>query len=259
MRLTWLGAAGFKVDTSEGATLLIDPYLSRPEKALPSSPLQPADLVPTDEILLTHGRFDHTMDTPALVKQTGAIVHAPESVCQRLAERGVSRHCLQPLTLKNPKMLGSLLWEARPGLVNQADSSPVLRALTREPQLLAQVDALDRHWPVGEIVLYWLQADGLRLVHFGSTGWLEAEIQDLRPDIALLPVEQPADPHSAVVSLAALLKPKLVIPHHWDDFYPPLSHMIDLESFQAAIQAVAPQVKVYIPSLGQSFNPADLL
>ena len=86
MELTWLGAAGFKLDTSEGATLLIDPFFSRPAQAYPLLPLRLTDIYPVDEILLTNGRFDHAMDTPALTSQTGALVHATRSICERLAK-----------------------------------------------------------------------------------------------------------------------------------------------------------------------------
>ena len=136
MLLTWLGAAGFRVDTAEGATLLIDPYLSRPENAVPPLPIQLADLTPIDEILLTNGRFDHSLDTPALTEQTGAIIHAPKPVCQRLAEIGVSSHSLTTVAANESKQIGSLVWQALPSLVNQADSSLTLRALLYDPQRL---------------------------------------------------------------------------------------------------------------------------
>ncbi len=258
MLLTWLGAAGFKVDTSEGATLLIDPYLSRPDEASPRLSVQLADLSPIDEILLTNGRFDHGLDTPALTQQTGAIVHAPESVCYRLANMGVSPHCLQCTIPRKTKRLGSLVWQALPSLVNQIDSSPILRALLRSPQILPQVKALDHQWPLGEMVAYFFQIEGLSLVHFGSAGWLEAEIDHLQPDIALLPVESDPAPDAAVIRLASLLKPKVVIPHHWDDYFPPLSRMIDLQQFETVMHMVAPEVKVYVPTIGQSFNPAKI-
>lgn len=259
MELTWLGAAGFKLDTREGATLLIDPFLSRPNQAYPLLPLRLTDLYPVDEILLTNGRFDHAMDTPALAAQTGALVHATRPICERLAELGVSQHSLQVLTMKKSKGLGRLTWQAFPGLVNQLDSSPVLRALTNNPRNLAVAQELDRLWPPGDMVAYHLQAEGLSLVHFGSAGWIEAEIQPLQPDIALLPVEYHADTNSAVVQLAAILTPQIIIPHHWDNYYPPLSRQINLKEFAAALNIVAPRVKIYIPKIGQSFNPAGLL
>ncbi len=259
MLLTWLGTAGFKIDTGEGATLLIDPYLSRPEKASPPLPIQLVDLSHVDEILLTNGRFDHGLDTPALTKQTGAIVHAPESVCPRLADMGVSSHCLQYVVPKREKRLGNLTWQALPSLVNQVDSSPVLRALIHSPMILPQIRDLDRQWPMGEIVAYFFEAENLSLIHFGSAAWIDSEINQLQADIALLPVESKPDTGAAAVRLASLLNPKVVIPHHWDDYYPFLSRSIDLKQFEVALQTVAPEVKVYIPTIGQGFNPADLL
>ncbi len=259
MELTWLGAAGFKVDTNEGATLLIDPFLSRPPKARPPLTLKLSDLIPVDEILLTNGRFDHSLDTPTLARQTGAIVHAAESICYRLAELGVSSHALESITLRKPKWLGSLIWQALPSLVNQADSSLVLRALTRSPQILPQIRALEEKWPVGEMITYLLQAEGLTLIHFGSAGWIDAEVRELRPDIALIPVESYPNVSAAAVGLTLLLTPRLVILHHWDDYYPPVSQMVKPKEFEAIVQMVAPGVKVYIPTIGQRFNPADLL
>lgn len=259
MQLTWLGAAGFKLDTSEGATLLIDPFLSRPKTASPPFFQAPADLSPVDEILLTHGRFDHAMDTPAITHHTGAIVHAPASLCDRLAGLGVSNHCLEPITFDKPKLVGSLMWQAIAGRVNQLDSSPVLRALTRSPGHLERVSQLDRDWPPGEAIGYYFEADGLSLAHFGTAGWIEAAMRGLRPDIALLPVECFPDTNSAVVELATRLMPKVVIPHHWDDYYPPLTRRANLKEFTAALHIVAPGITVHIPTIGRSFNPAKLL
>jgi L-ascorbate metabolism protein UlaG (beta-lactamase superfamily) len=257
--LTWLGAAGFRVDTAEGATLLIDPYLSRPENAIPPLSIQLADLTPIDEIFLTNGRFDHSLDTPALTEQTGAIIHAPEPVCQRLAEIGVSSHNLTSTAANESKQIGSLVWQALPSLVNQADSSLTLRALLYDPNCLAEVKALDHHCPLGAIVAYLFQAEGLSVIHFGSAAWIESEISDLEPDIALLPVETDPQLNGSVLQLITLLNPKMVIPHHWDDYYPPLSQVIDLTRFETILKTIAPHTKIYIPTIGESFNPADLL
>ncbi len=259
MKLTWLGAAGFKVDTSEGATLLIDPFLSRPKNARPPLPVQLSDLCTVDEILLTNGRFDHSLDAPALTRQTGAIVHASASICRRLAEAGLPDHSLEQVNFQKSERLGGQTWRALPSLINQADSSPVLRALTRSPQILPQIRAMEEQWPVGEMVAYLVESEGLSIVHFGSAGWVESEIRGLLPDIALIPVESYPNVSAAAVGLTLLLTPRLVILHHWDDYYPPLSRMINLKEFEAIIRMVAPGVKVYIPTIGQSFDPADLL
>ena len=259
MLLTWLGTAGFRVETAEGAIFLIDPFLSRPKEARPVLPIQLTDLFPVDEIFLTHGRFDHALDTPALVEQTGALVHAPTPVEQKLAELGVSTHSLQPIKLKKVKRVGSLSWTAIPGRVNQLDASPSLRALIRNPAIFPEIQTLDQQWPLGGIVAYLFRTNAYSMIHFGSAGWVDGEIGHLQPDIALLPVESRPTKYSNSVRLTSILKPKIVIPHHWDDYYPSLSKTIDLSDFEAIVQAHAPNTKVHMPVIGQPFSPARLI
>jgi L-ascorbate metabolism protein UlaG (beta-lactamase superfamily) len=259
LRLTWLGAAGFKVDTGEGATLLINPYLSRPALAQPFLPIQLADLAPVDEIFLTDGRFDHALDAPALAQQTGAIVHAVEPVCRRLIKYGVPVHNLESVTHEMSKRVGSLKWQALSSRANQTTRLPAIRQLIRNLQIPAHLDELVRAWPPGEEVAYHFKIDGLSVVHFSSAHWVEANIHNLRPDLALLPVEHTPDTSLAAARLAALLQPKLVIPHHWDNYFPPLSQLNDLVKFEAALHRLAPQVRLFIPSIGQSFDPLSLL
>ncbi len=53
MELTWYGTAGFRIKTG-GHTILIDPYLSRNEKAQPEQPLKPHDFHDGDLIFISH-------------------------------------------------------------------------------------------------------------------------------------------------------------------------------------------------------------
>lgn len=259
MQLTWLGAAGFRVETNEGAVFLIDPFLSRPRAATPSFTIRAEDLRPLDEIFLTHGRFDHAMDTPALVKQTGAIVHAPTAVCHHLAHLGVSINSLQPITFNKVKQIGTLRWEARPGWFSQIDSSPSLKALVRGQNIFTHIRNLDQAWPLGEITIYLFYEDGLSLIYFGSAGWVETTLEGVQPDIALLPLERPPTPVDNIVHLMHLLKPKVLVPHHWDNYYPPLTDPIDLQTFETISQNLALPPKIHWPVIGHNFRPADLL
>ena len=260
MYLTWLGAAGFKLETGEGAVILIDPFLSRPVEATPLSPIQLTDLTVVDEILLTDGRFDHVMDTPALVKQTGAIVHAPGPVCGRLAEAGIPAHNLECVNLGQTKRVGSLSWQAIAIQMNRADTSAIRRALWGNRATLALVSALSQQWPTGERVGYIFQADGLSLLHVGSAGKVIIEVEGLQqPDIALLPVETAATTGDDVIRLTLQLEPKVVIPHHWDDYYPPLSETVGLDAFETALQAKTPSTRVHRPVVGQRIKVNELV
>jgi L-ascorbate metabolism protein UlaG (beta-lactamase superfamily) len=209
---------------------------------------------------LTTGHFDHAMDVPALVKQPGAIVHAPGPVCQRLGQAGISPHSLECVTLHTQKRVGSLTWQALASRVYQADSSPRLRALISDKANLAHIIDLSQQWPLGEIVTFLFQADGLSLIHFGSAGWVESEIEGLQADIALLPVESVPTVNDNVVQLAMRLKPKVVIPHHWDNYYPPLSKLVEVDQFETMMQSeIIPPIKVYKPVIGERVDSRCLI
>lgn len=259
MRLTWLGAAGFRVETREGAVFLIDPFLSRPVGATPTLPIQLSDLFPVDEIFLTQGRFDHASDTPALVEQTGAIVHAPPPVEGHLATLGVSRHSLQPLTLDQTHRLGHLRWRAMASRMSQSALSPTVLAAIRNRQTMTQIRDLDRQWPLGGVVSYLFETERASLIHFGNAGWDETAVQQLQPDVALLPVESKPAPQAYVIRLTVLLQPKLVIPHHWDNYHPALSQQVDLTNLAPLVQSESPHTQVYLPVLGQPFDVVELL
>jgi L-ascorbate metabolism protein UlaG (beta-lactamase superfamily) len=257
LQLTWLGAAGFRIDTREGAVILIDPFLSRPEGASPTLSIQLVDLSPVDEILLTHGCFDHAMDTPALVKHTGAIVHAPESVCQQLAKMGVPANNRECIKLHKTKRVGRLDWQALPAEHSQA-AACFSRSTPDHQQTVPHLNHLERQWPPGETVAYFFQSSALSMIHLGNSAWVEATVAGLQPDIALLPLERPTD-IAKMVQLISLLKPKVVIPHHWDNYYPPLSRMVDLNDFEAMLPVKVPGSRVCKPPLGERFRLADLV
>lgn len=259
MRLTWLGAAGFRVETDEGAIFLIDPFLSRPAGATPPLPLELADLFPVDEIFLTNGCFDHAMDTPALVHQTGAMVHAPAAVINHLAGRGVSPHSLQAVTFDQIKQVGRLSWQALPGRVNHLDASPSLRALIRNQALFPTLKTLDQQWPLGGIVSYRFETPALSLLYFSSANAVDSEVRDLRPDLALLPAQSTPAPDSNSVRLATLLNPKVVVPHHWDNYYPGLSRPVDVGRLAEVLAAQGSKIKVFVPEIGVAFEPERLL
>src|SRR3954468_12182652 len=87
LRLSWLGTAGFIVETSE-TTLLGDPFLTRPSLARVARRLVPDDLaiarhVPrrVDAVLCGHSHYDHVADAPRIAKLTKAKLVGSASTC----------------------------------------------------------------------------------------------------------------------------------------------------------------------------------
>ena len=96
---------------------------------------------------------------------------------------------------------------------------------------------------------FTLAAEDDRVVHhFGSAGCTEDELARLAalgaPDVLMFPLQG----HSRICAIAAniveRLKPRVVIPHHHDDFFPPISQAVDIVPFVRAMDELSPPVEV---------------
>jgi L-ascorbate metabolism protein UlaG (beta-lactamase superfamily) len=253
MRLTWYSTAGFRIET-RGRAFLVDPYLGRIAAARPALPIGPQDVTQADEIYLSHGHFDHAADVPQITRQTGATVYCSARVAQALHRQGVdSAHIV---VARDGDAFDSSAYRAQcyDSTHVRFDLPLIAATLYRSlPALLPglwQLRGLHR-WPRGQ-VLTWrftLAAEDDRIVqHLGSAGYTEDELAHLEtldaPDVLMVPLQG----HTHICRIAARiverLRPRVVIPHHHDDFFPPLSQMIDIAPFVAAMSALAPPVEV---------------
>ena len=64
--------------------------------------------------------------------------------------------------------------------------------------------------------------------------------------------------HSRICEIAVryveLLSPKLVIPHHWDDFFPPVSKTVDISPFVEWVEHSCPRTRVQVLDLNQTLS-----
>ena len=67
--LTWLGHASYRLDTSDGKRIYVDPWLSGP-----TTPDGEKDPERGDAIAVTHGHGDHASDVPRLQQKLGCPV-----------------------------------------------------------------------------------------------------------------------------------------------------------------------------------------
>ncbi|MBA5778018.1 metal-dependent hydrolase [Stappia sp. F7233] len=87
MKITWYGHSAFRIEIA-GATILIDPFLSG-NPTFPKSLSVEKVAEGVTHILLTHGHDDHTGDTVAIARQSGAQVTASFEVAMWANSQGV--------------------------------------------------------------------------------------------------------------------------------------------------------------------------
>lgn len=260
MRLTWYGTAGFRFQTG-GRIFLVDPYLGGGSAARPVSSVNSQDVAGGSEIYLSHGHFDHARDVPQIARRTGATVYCAEDVMRALCREGVDRG--QVVVARDGDAYDHGAYRAE-----CFDSShvrfdlPLIAAVLRRSlfalgSLLPALRELLK-WPKGQ-VLAWrfaLAAEGNRTVqHLGSAGCTEGELDRLRemgpPDVLMVPLQG----HTHVCRIGAhvveRLRPRIVIPHHYDDFYPPISWPVEIGPFVKAVGAISPPPEVVQVPIGE--------
>ncbi len=217
----WLGQSGYLIKSRFG-TLVVDPYLSehltkkyegtnKPHIRMTRAPVRGGELGGVDLVLSTHKHSDH-LDPGTigdLLDLNGqAPLVLPASLIEHAAGMGIAGHRLTGL------VSGQTIEK----------SGFSIRALPSAHEGLDR-DAEGRHLYLG----YVIETDGFRLYHSGDTvvyEGLEAELGSALFDVLFLPVNG-RDPARGVagnmsvaeaVDLASVMRPRFVVPHHYDMF-----------------------------------------
>lgn len=236
MEFTWLGTAGFIVKSNEGE-IAFDPFLSR-GKGEPS-PFNVKSFQNTEAILVGHGHFDHTYDIPKIVENSDVKVFAPGLTGKILNIRGVPSKRLihannKEILLKNLKV------RAFHSSHVKFDMPLVLSTLHRCGIMGCLGSChLGVLYPKGLVQTYLFQNKGKKILFMSSAGANENELKiyrDLEVDYFLAPLQGHSQIQAIAAKMASIIKPKVIIPHHHDDFFPPLSQNISVDVFREELK-----------------------
>ncbi len=226
MKIVWLGHSAFLL---EGSTkVLVDPFITGNEL----SPVKP-DEIECDIIAVTHGHGDHLGDAVFISKRKNVPILAIYEIAQYAASKGANSigmnfggtytHKTANITMV-PALHSSGITES-----NFTHSGGV---------------------PAGFII----QMDGVTVYHAGDTGIfgdmkLIGEIY--KPDVALLPIGGLFTMNTELaVKAAELIKPKYVIPMHYNT-WPPIT--ANPEEMREPLENLG--IKLVVLNPGESFNP----
>jgi L-ascorbate metabolism protein UlaG (beta-lactamase superfamily) len=199
-KLTWLGHAGFLVESPKGVRVAIDPWIGSNPKFPPGFEWGKVDV-----IAATHGHFDHFGDDGIeLAKKTGATVVAIFELALHCGANGVEK--VSGMNKGGSQKISGVDFR----MVNAVHSSGTSGA-GREANFPAD--------PCGYVITF---EDGFRIYHAGDTNVFAdmALIGELyEPDVALLPIGDfyTMGPREAAKACQLLGVPR-VIPIHWGTF-----------------------------------------
>jgi L-ascorbate metabolism protein UlaG (beta-lactamase superfamily) len=257
MKLTWFGTAGFKIESGK-QTLLIDPYFTRNQKAFPRQALKPSDIPAADRILITHGHFDHIFDVPEIVSKTDATVYCGRGVDRTLIQNGLSAKRIRRVKTDGETFhFDSLNIQAFFSRHIRFDRRLMIKTLFRMHLRLPRYLPLLRNYPEGQVLSWRIRLEGKILHHFGSGGSTAIELERLKQqpiDILLVPMQG----HTHITRIGhryvTSLVPKMVIPHHQDNFFPPISTLVNTEPFVNQVTASHPDIFVRVLAINETIE-----
>ena len=220
MKIEYLGHACFCLE-DDGVKILTDPFLTGNELAS-----KKADEVDADYIFVTHGHDDHIGDTYDIARRTGARVYAVVEMANG------------PMADKEINVAS--------GNIGGSQKTPF--------GSVKFVPAIHGSGVPGALACgYIFEIDGKKIYHAGDTALMAdmGLLADEKIDVALLPIggHYTMGPEDALRA-AKLIKPKYVIPMHYNTFPVIIQNP---EDFKNAVEKEGIcEVKVLNP--GESFE-----
>jgi L-ascorbate metabolism protein UlaG (beta-lactamase superfamily) len=194
--LTWLGHGSFRVDTSDGKRIYLDPWLSGP--TTPEGEKVPER---ADAIAVTHGHGDHSADVPALQQRLGCPVLGMVELMAWYSANGIDEANLIPF--------------------NKGGTVEVAGARFTMTNAFHSSSAPDRTY-AGEAAGFVIHTDDARIYFAGDTtvfGDMSLIARLYEPTVAVLPIggHFTMSPKEAALALELLGNPRCV-PGHWGTF-----------------------------------------
>jgi len=254
LELQWLGTAGFRL-AYEGTTVLIDPFVSRRDlrsslraRSLVADEALVARLLPrADAVLVGHTHFDHAVDVPALARG-GATVYGSRSARALLGLHGLADRAVV-VEPHRPYEIGPFVVRFVP-----SRHSKLLAGLAVPADGELTCDALDHlglgAYRCGQVWGIHLEVAGTSLYHQGSADLIDDEYREGPVEVFLCGIAGRVYTPRFVDRVLRVVDPRVVVPHHHDDFFRPveapmgLSFNVNLAGFVDDVDALAPGVAV---------------
>ena len=250
MRLKWYGTATILLE-QDNARLLFDPFLSLNDRFKP-----PADeLSAADNILVTHGHFDHITGIPSIVRQGGgrATVYCTAGPRETLISKGIETERIRAIAPGDVLRFGSLAVRVLKGKHIVFDKKLIIKTLI-SPRILTNRSNLMYIFKehklcaeAGETVVYDVSAADKRVLLLGSLNLDDNTEYPADADLLVLPLQGRSDIAEYAMPFIERLRPKKILLDHFDNTFPPISSAVDTEPFVSLMRQKYPGVTVIRP------------
>lgn len=238
LKVHYFGVSTLLFDDGENQ-ILIDGFFSRPSLAqvmwnkLDSQPallhklIQQHQLQRTRAILITHSHYDHTLDLPFLAQQLKhSQIIGSESSLNIARGAAIPESRLSLVNPAQPIQIGKFKITAIPS--QHTTATAVNNDLGEQIQQPLSLPARFYEFKEGGSFDYYIQHPEQNILVKASTGAISKQLQHLQVDTLFLGIAQLSKQSVAfqqhyLDETVGTLRPRVVIPIHWDNFFQPLA------------------------------------
>jgi L-ascorbate metabolism protein UlaG (beta-lactamase superfamily) len=242
VKVTFFGTSSLLIDDGE-TQLLTDGFVTRPgfikagfgkiesDSTLVKRIIKEEKIDRLKAVFVVHSHYDHVLDAPTFSKLTTAGLYGSASTLQVARAAKVPASLLHTFETGKALTFGkftvtilpsrhtppfNILGKSNDDLGETIDSNFTLPAKTKAFTEGGAYDVLIEH-------------NGKRLLIKASTNYIEGRLDDVQADVLFLGIAQLGKQGNAFKEnfykyTVLPLKPKLLIPIHWDNFFKPLNN-----------------------------------
>ena len=253
MFITWKGNASVLMEAGS-ERIVFDPFPELPGAANPNT-LE--DFLDEENILITHGHFDHLGFIPQLLEEGDATVFCTKTPARTLEAFGEFSDRIVRIGPGMEFSLGDFAIRTYQGrhivfdrrlIMDTIRPLHFLRHMRNLPWLLWANRAFQEN---GETLVYEIRAEGKRIILLGS---LNLDYNSQIPagaDLLVLPYQGSSDLPGAARPVIRTLRPKKILLSHFDDAFPPLTKNVDLRGLKRMMTESFPDIPVIVPKAGK--------
>ncbi len=263
-----MGVAGIELRARQ-QVLLIDPFLTRPPlrrlflgRVEPDRALLRQHVSGADVILVTHAHWDHLLDVAAIAEFTGAMVIGSPNTCRIVAAQGVPPARIHQVDAADRLTLDAFAIEVLPGAHGRTPIDWLING--RLPRDLQRPLRL-RDYRMDSCFSFRIEVQGLRL--------LDCPGPPIAADVLAIGTDTPA---ATLERLLRRVRPRVVVPVHWDNLFQPLGgslrpmfaplaarlpqfRWMDPHLFARDVARLAPDTRVLVPTVLVHYDLTSLV
>ena len=257
MKIKWYGTACISLDNEEGIRLLFDPFFTLNKKLF--IPDLKDEFTQVNNILVTHGHFDHITGIKDVLEQTKRkpFIYCTESPQRSLISIGIEKELIHKITPGNSLILGSLKVNVLKGKHIIFDTPLVIKTFIN-PRMIINIKNIKyilkqnkNCEEAGETVVYEILMKEKRILLMGSLNLDDTADYPAGANLLILPLQGRSDICKYALQFIDRLKPEKVLITHFDNSFPPVSTGINIKLFETLMRKNFPDIPVIIPQAGQ--------